>query len=232
MNYIKNMINNYESKPGRYFDGFIQFLILSSLFTFSISTIPNLNTKTIAILYKIEVFIISIFTIEYFLRLMFSNMKIKYIFSFFGIIDLLAIIPFYLSFGVDLRSLRVIRLIRLVKLFRFNNSLLLLKKAFLKVKSEMILFIFITGILLYISAVGIYFCENSAQPEKFKSVFHCLWWSITTLTTVGYGDMFPITLGGKIFTSLVSLTGIGIVAIPTGLLASSLSSITKDKKTK
>ena len=118
----------------------------------------------------------------------------------------------------------------ILKLFRFNKSLVLLKDAFLKVTSEMILFVFITTILLYVSAVGIYFFENSAQPEQFKSIFHSLWWAVTTLTTVGYGDMYPITIGGKIFTTFISLIGIGIVAIPTGLLASSLTSIMKEKE--
>ena len=143
---------------------------------------------------------------------------------------MLAILPYYISAGIDLRSIRIVRLVRLLKLFRFNKSLVLLKDAFLKVKSEMMLFVFITTILLYVSAVGIYFFENSAQPEQFKSIIHSLWWAVTTLTTVGYGDMYPITIGGKIFTTFISLIGIGIVAIPTGLLASSLTSIMKEKE--
>ena len=82
---------------------------------------------------------------------------------------------------------------------------------------------FVSLILLYLSAVGIYFFENQAQPEQFKSVFHCLWWAVTTLTTVGYGDVFPITAGGRIFTFFVLMVGLGIVAVPAGLVASALS---------
>jgi len=77
--------------------------------------------------------------------------------------------------------------------------------------------------LLYFSAVGIYYFENEAQPDKFASVFHSLWWSVATLTTVGYGDVYPVTVGGKVFTFLVLLIGLGIVSVPAGLVASALS---------
>ena len=95
-------------------------------------------------------------------------------------------------------------------------------------REELILFGFVAAIMLYLSAVGIYYFENSAQPEQFKSVFHSLWWAVTTLTTVGYGDMYPITVGGKLFTFCVLIIGLGIVAVPTGLIASALSQIRKE----
>mgnify|MGYP001376837726 CR=1 FL=1 len=227
---IKKIVETQESKAGYLFDLLIQCLIIISIATFSIETLPNLSEEAMRILNKLEGIIVGLFTIEYLLRLYTSNKKIKYIFSFYALIDLLAILPYYISAGIDLRSIRIVRLVRLLKLFRFNKSLVLLKDAFLKVKSEMMLFVFITTILLYVSAVGIYFFENSVQPEQFKSIIHSLWWAVTTLTTVGYGDMYPITIGGKIFTAFISLMGIGIVAIPTGLLASSLTSIMKEKE--
>ena len=99
--------------------------------------------------------------------------------------------------------------------------------AFKKVKSELIIFFIATLFVLYVAAVGIYYFESRVQPEQFGSVFHSLWWAVATLTTVGYGDSYPITIGGKIFTTIISLIGIGIIAIPTGLLASSLTSILK-----
>ena len=98
-----------------------------------------------------------------------------------------------------------------------------LKTAFLSIKEELVLFVIATSFLLYVASVGIYYFENTAQPEQFKSVFHCLWWAIITLTTVGYGDSYPITVGGKIFTSIIALIGIGVVAVPTGLVASALT---------
>lgn len=90
-------------------------------------------------------------------------------------------------------------------------------------KEQIILFMVITLILIYFSAVGIYYFENEAQPEHFSSVFESLWWSIVTLTTVGYGDVYPITVGGRIFTFFILLIGLGIVAIPTGIISSALT---------
>ena len=90
-------------------------------------------------------------------------------------------------------------------------------------KEEIVLFLALTAVILYVAAVGIYYFENEAQPEAFKSVFHSLWWAIATLTTVGYGDVYPITVGGRIFTVFVVLIGLGIVAVPAGLVASALS---------
>ena len=96
-------------------------------------------------------------------------------------------------------------------------------------KEELVLFSLATLFVIYISAVGIYYFENEVQPENFKSVFHSLWWAVATLTTVGYGDVFPITIGGRLFTFLVLMIGLSIVAVPAGLLASALQNINKDK---
>ena len=85
------------------------------------------------------------------------------------------------------------------------------------------LFLIVTFILIFVVSAGIYFFENEAQPDKFQSVFHSMWWTIVTLTTVGYGDVYPITAGGKIFTFFILILGLGIVTVPAGLVASSLS---------
>ena len=159
-----------------------------------------------------------------------QNNWIRFIFSFFGLIDLIAILPFYLSFGADLRSLRAVRLfrlLRLLKFLRYGDTLQNLKDAFKNVKKELILFSFATLLLIYFSSVGIYYFENEAQPEAFSSIFSAMWWSVATLTTVGYGDIYPITAGGKIFSTFVVFIGLGLVAIPTGLVASSLTQALK-----
>ena len=230
---LKNIIESQESRAGYLFDLFIQILIVLSLLAFSFETIPNISDTTIGYLRVFEIISVIIFTLEYILRIYVSDKKISYIFSFYGFIDLIAILPFYLSGAIDLRSLRVVRLLRvlrLFKLFRFNESLELLRKAFRIVKREMIVFSFIAIILLYISAVGIYFFEHPVQPDEFSSIFDCMWWAISTMTTVGYGDIVPITIGGKIFTSFISFIGIGVVSIPTALLASSLTTLIKIDK--
>lgn len=224
--YIKKIVEINDNKKSRIFAFFIQALILISIVTFSIETIPNLKPQTVTVLYAIEVFCVIIFTIEYLLRIYVADSKPRFIFSFFGIIDLLAILPFYLAFGVDLRSLRALRFLRLfriLKLVRYNKAMNHFTSAIKTAKEEILLFIFVTLILIYFSAVGIYYFENQAQPEHFTSIFDSLWWAIITLTTVGYGDVYPITVGGRVFTFFILMIGLGIVAIPTGIISSALT---------
>ena len=101
--------------------------------------------------------------------------------------------------------------------------------AFFIAKEEFVLFGFVTLILLYLTAVGIYYFENNAQPEAFKSIFHSLWWAVATLTTVGYGDVYPVTVGGRVFTFFILMIGLGIVAVPAGLLATALTQVRADE---
>lgn len=232
---LRQTITNIDSRNGRRFDIFIQVLIILSLIAYSIETLPDLNAQTRQYLWYFEVVCVVIFTIEYILRLIFAKKPLGYVFSFYGIIDLLAILPFYLSFGVDLRSVRIFRIFRvfrILKLARYNTAMMHFRNAALAAKEEIILFIIITLILLFLSAFGIYYFEHDAQPEKFASVFHSLWWSIATLTTVGYGDIYPVTMGGKIFTFCILIIGLGIVTVPAGIVASALSVSIKNRSEK
>jgi voltage-gated potassium channel len=231
LNIIKRIIEKNDTRLGRLFDLTSQFLIINSLIMFSFETVPSLSKGELALLNIAELITVAFFTIEYVCRILIADHKLKFVFSFYGIIDLLAVLPFYLSFGIDLSSIRIVRLFRLFRVFkllRYNTAIHKFKRAFKTMKEEMILFWIAASILLYLSSVGIYYCEHEAQPEAFKSIFHCLWWSIVTLTTVGYGDMYPITVGGKIFTSIIALLGIGVVAIPTGLMSSALMKVVQD----
>jgi len=225
---IKAIVERNDTLPGRTFDLVVQALILFSVVTFSIGTLPDLDADTRKLLRITEIIVAIIFTCEYFLRLYAAERKIGYVLSFYGLIDLIAIVPFYLLPSVDLRSLRMFRLLslfRLMKLFRYNKAIQQLSRALIIAREEIILFSLITLMLLYLSAVGIYYFENEAQPEVFKSIFHSLWWAVATLSTVGYGDMYPITVGGKLFTFVILMLGLSIVAIPAGLLASALSKV-------
>jgi len=229
---LQQIVIQSDTKPGRRFDFFIQFCIVLSLISFSIETVKNLSESTIIILNWIELVTVSIFSIEYLLRIWLSKPKLSYIFSFFGLIDLIAILPFYLSVGIDLRSIRILRLMRLfriLKLASYSDAIQTFQKAYTHIKAELAVFGVFSVLILYISSLGIYIFENEAQPEKFGSIFDSLWWSIVTLTTVGYGDAFPVTVGGKIFTSLIVIIGLGIIAVPTGLFASALSKTIKEK---
>jgi voltage-gated potassium channel len=223
---IKEIIESSDTKLGKAFDLSIQALIVLSLISFSVETLPNLSHETKVTLRVIEVTSVLIFTLEYFSRLIVATNKKRFIFSFFGVIDFFAILPFYLSTGLDLRSLRafrLLRLIRIIKLARYSKAARRFHRAFILAKEELILFSFSALIILYLAGVGIYYFENPSQPEQFSSIFHSLWWAVATLTTVGYGDITPITVGGKIFTFLILMIGLGIVSMPAGIIASALS---------
>tara|TARA_Y100000385_G_scaffold50965_1_gene47780 strand:+ start:4681 stop:5424 length:744 start_codon:yes stop_codon:yes gene_type:complete len=230
---IEVIVETRESKWGLYFDYAIQILIFLSIAAFTIETIPNLNSEIIRFLEIFEGICIVIFSIEYILRVFLAKKKLGFIFSFYGIIDLIAILPFYLSFGFDLRSARVLRflrLFRLIKLIRYNSAINRFSLAFKMIKEELIMFSVVSMILFYLSAVGIYYFENAVQPESFSSIFSSLWWSVVTLTTVGYGDVVPITIGGRIFTFIILMLGLGIIAIPTGMISSALTEARNTEK--
>jgi len=223
---IKSIIEINDNTLSRVFAFFIQALILLSVITFSVETLPDLEPDTRFLLRIFETFSVVVFSIEYILRIYVSDKKLKFIFSFYGIIDLLSILPFYVALGIDLRSLRALRFLRLfriLKLVRYNRAMNHFNAAIKSAKEEILLFIMVTLILMYFSAVGIYYFENEAQPEHFSSIFDSLWWAIITLTTVGYGDVYPITVGGRVFTFFILMIGLGIVAIPTGIISSALT---------
>ncbi len=225
---LKQIIEHNDTREGRILDLFLQCLIIVSLISFSVETLPGISEKTKRILDYIEYFTVAVFTVEYICRIAVADNKIQFIFSFFGIIDLLAILPFYLNLVIDLRSIRVLRLLRLFrafKLIRYNKAIRRFHVALSIAKEELVLFSIVACMALYFAAVGIYYFEHEAQPEAFSSIFQSLWWALVTFTTVGYGDAFPITTGGKIFTFFVLMVGLGIVAVPTGLVASALSSV-------
>lgn len=223
---LRIIIEDNTSKKGKIFDYFIQVLILLSLIAFTIETLPNNSVYTIEVLSVFELICVIIFSIEYLLRIIISKKPFRYIFSFYGIIDFLAIFPFYLRGAYDLRFLRAFRIFRIfraLKLIRYNKALNRFHIAARIVKEEMVLFFIVTCIFIFLASAGIYFFENKAQPEIFTSLIHSGWWAIVTLTTVGYGDVYPITMGGKIFTFFILLIGVGVVTVPAGLVASALS---------
>lgn len=228
---VKRLLEKDKKGPGKQFAIAINALIILSLVSFSLETLPDLSDDFRHYLRWFEIFSVTVFTLEYLGRIWVADRKIEFVFSFYGIVDLLAILPFYLAIGVDLRSLRIIRLLRLfriLKIARYSTAMDRIYTALLSIREELVLFGVLTVFLLYVAATGIYYFENPAQPEQFASVFHSLWWAVATLTTVGYGDVYPITVGGRIFTFFVLLLGLGILAIPSGLFASALTDITRE----
>ncbi len=206
----------------------ITFLVIFSVICYSIETLPGLDASTYKFLYYSEVLVVSLFTIEYLYRLYFSPNRLQFIFSFYGIIDLVAILPFYLATAIDLRTLRLFRLLRLarlLKLVRYSSAVSRFTKAIYLAKEELIIFTFASLVIIYLAAVGIYHFEHKAQPDVFRSIFDSLWWAVATLTTVGYGDIYPITIAGRIFTFIILMVGLGLVAIPAGIVASALTDV-------
>lgn len=216
------------------FDVIVMVLIslnVVSVFMESFSLTEDFSKK----LKLFEIFSIVLFTLEYVLRIWTApclfpeksevRARIKYIFSFMALVDLLAILPFYIPFliKIDLRVLRALRIFRLFRLLKFNRYTKAMKNVFkvLKLKSaDLISSVFIVLILMLISSALMYSIEGSAQPKAFENAFSGLWWAIATFTTVGYGDIYPITVAGKILGGIVSLLGIGLVAVPTGIISS------------
>ena len=223
---LNGIVNQTDTRAGKAFDLAVQGLIIVSVISFSIATLPNLSNDTLALLRWIEVTVVVLFTAEYLLRLKAADQPLAYALSFFGVVDLLAILPFYLTTGIDLRAvkvLRALRIISLLKLTRYNAAMSRVARSFALAKEEFALFVIATMMILFLAAVGIYYFERDAQPEAFASVFHSLWWAVTTLTTVGYGDVYPITVGGRFFTYIVVMVGLGVIAVPASVLASALT---------
>lgn len=217
-----------ESRIGKAFDWLIYALILYSIITISLETLPEAARHGTFFTWS-ERCVVAIFTCEYVLRTIARGTR--YVRSFHGVIDLVAILPFYVSLGfADLRVIRILRflrLLRMAKLSRYGTAWQRLRLAFLEVKEELLVYSALTLVLLYLASVGIYYCEHEAQPEVFRSVFHSMWWAIATLTTVGYGDIYPVTVLGKVFTGVILLLGLSVLSIPSGLIASAMVKLSR-----
>lgn len=225
---LTNLLHNNKQKTfiEILYISFMNVLIVISLISITIDTIPDIDSATKQILNFIEFITIFFFSLEYILKITYSTNRIKYIFSLWGLIDLLTVIPYYLSSTIDLRALRAFRLFSLLRVFKLVKTSNALSKLIMAMKialPELILFLSAALIIIYLSAIGIYHFEHKAQPENFASIPHALWWAVITLTTIGYGDVYPITLGGKIFTSIIVLVGLGFIAMPSSIMTSALT---------
>ena len=236
-----------NDKLSRIFDISLMSLIMLNVCLVIADTF-TLRENLLKIFSHIETVSVIIFTIEYILRVWTADLlypekkyftaKLKYIFSFLAIIDFLAIIPFYLPFiiPIDLRVLRMLRIIRLFRIFKINrytDALSNIFKVFKDKKHELLSSIFVVLLLMIVAAVLMYNIENSAQPEVFKNAFDALWWALATLTTVGYGDIYPVTIMGKVLSAIIALLGIGLVAVPTGIISAGfIETISEEKNEK
>ncbi len=210
--------------------------IILTVISIILESVPELEKNFSPTFYFIEYVSLVVFGIEYICRVWSApdsknymgqrpyKARLKYIITPMAIIDLLAIVPPILSlFAIDLRFLRVIRLLRILKLTRYNSAMNTLLKVIKKESRAFLSVFFIFIVVLIIASSCIYLLEHKIQPEVFGTIPKSMWWSMVTLATVGYGDAVPITPLGRMFSGLIMLIGIGIVAMPAGILASAFS---------
>lgn len=228
----------------RVFDIAILALIFLNVVAVIIGSVRSVQERWGTFLNLFEIVSVVVFTVEYLARLWSCTVdprfqgrirgRTRHAIHAMSIVDLLAILPFYLPFlGIDLRSLRVLRLLRILrvaKVGRYYSSLNLIKNVFQSKKEELVLTSALMGLLLVVSSSVLYYCENAVQPEAFSSIPATMWWAVATLTTVGYGDMYPVTLMGKFCASIIAILGIGMFALPTGILGAGFVEAVQKKK--
>jgi voltage-gated potassium channel len=226
---------------------FLMILILINALAVVLETVDDLNQRYNRLFYTLEIVSVAIFTIEYLLRLWVAPLdpkyskpvtgRIRYAFSLLALVDLLAILPAFLPliFPFDLRIIRFLRLFRLFRLFkmsRYIESLNTLDDVVRAKKEELLVIVVMIFMLLLFSSSLMYVVETEAQPDKFPDIPSALWWGVATLTTVGYGDVFPITPLGKLLGGCIAFLGIGMFALPTGILAAGFAEEIKKRHAK
>ena len=213
---------------------FIVTLIILNVIAVMLETVASIHEKFHEFFHYFDLVSVVIFTVEYILRVWSSNHDPRYKHSFYGrlkymlspaaLIDLIAILPFYIIHiisGLDLRAIRILRLLRFFRLFRltaYTKAAHLVLNVFKSRKDELSLAFILTSFLIVIASCLVYFSEHLVQPDKFSSIPATIWWAVVTLTTVGYGDIVPITIMGKIFTVIILLAGVALLALPAGII--------------
>lgn len=220
---VHEVLEGRHPKIGRIAVAAVVALILLSAVLVAVETMEGMRGRRWLLAAQVAVAVL--FAAEYLLRLWSAPHRLRYATSFWGVVDFLAAVPALLLLLPDLqtvRALRLLRLLRLLKLARYSRALDRIGRAFAATRDELAIVLFVAMLMIYLAAVGIHHFEHEAQPGDFGSIPQSLWWAVATLTTVGYGDTYPITVGGRIFTGLVLMVGLCVVAVPAGLVASAL----------
>lgn len=226
--HIYNIVFKHDTKLGRRFDVVLLWLILFSVLLVIIESIQEVNQAFFAEFYTIEWVLTILFTFEYFLRVWSSPKPLKYIFSFWGIIDFLAIVPTYFAiffqgyhYLLTIRIFRLLRVFRILKLVRFSKEAQLLFNA-LKLSSYKIS-VFLMAVLTMVTILGTLMYVIEGSENQFTSIPQSIYWAIVTVTTVGFGDIVPQTVLGKFLSSIAMILGYAIIAVPTGIITVELS---------
>lgn len=245
-----------DNKVGRAFNSFIIFLIFLNVVAIILESVESFKSVFQGWFDTFEAVSVLVFTFEYMGRLITAKYKyphlsgwrpyVRYFFSFMALVDLLAIFPSVLIVLapvysplkqlIDLRFIRMLRVLRLFRIFkitRYSSSLKMIGEILREKRRDLSVTIFITFILIVISSTLMYYAEHDAQEEEFPNIIAAFWWAVATLTTVGYGDVFPVTVMGKVLSGVIAILGIGMVALPTGILSSAfIERIEEEKQAK
>jgi len=233
---------------GKFVNSALFLLIFANVIAIILESVTSIEQQFAHIFKAFDTFSVIIFTIEYFARLWSCvdlpdyedkekhavKLRLKYMLTPMAIIDLVAILPFYLSmfFALDLRVLRVFRLLRIFKLTRYSAAMKILISVLKEEMPALVAAYFIMFTVIVLAASGIYLLEHKIQPEEFGSIPAAFWWAVTTLTTVGYGDVTPVTTPGRIFGGIITLVGMSMVALPTGIIASGFGNMFRRNRQK
>ncbi len=229
---------------GRLVDGLILLVIALNVVAFILETVEPIHRVAPGFFRRFEIFSVIIFSVEYVLRLWSVTAdpryaapirgRIRFALTPLALIDLLAVLPFYLPYvGIDLRvfrAARLFRIFRVAKLGRYSIALQTFGRVLTAKREELVTTLMLLLLLLLFAASLLYFAENRAQPEVFSSIPAAMWWGIATLTTVGYGDVYPVTGIGRFLASLIAIMGIGMFALPTGILGAAFVEEIQNRK--
>ncbi|MBO7461628.1 MAG: ion transporter [Bacteroidales bacterium] len=237
-----------SNRLSKSFNYFLMVLITLSVGEMALETDDSIFLPYMWYFTVFDIFTVMVFSVEYIIRIMTAHLDPEnagktrwqsirsYMFSFAGIVDLVSILPFYLTFTkIDLRVLRMIRLMRFLRVFkitRYNNSMKLVVDVIKDKSSEIGVIMGLIIIIMIISSFIMFYAEHDAQPDQFPNVLGCLWWAVVTMTTIGYGDVYPVTMVGKIVGSTMALLGIGLVAMPTGIISAGFLEKVNERKEK
>ena len=219
-----------QGRTGRIVNTLIAIVILLNVASATLETVSSLNIRFGSLFLYFEIFSVAVFSVEYLLRFWAIGVdpkyagllgRVRFMCTPMALIDLVAIAPFYLATGMDLRevrALRLMRLTRLLKMGRYSNSMRLIGDVVWGRRYELLSSVSILAIMLIVAATAIYHVEQAAQPAVFSSIPATMWWAVVTLTTVGYGDMLPITEFGKILSAFIATLGVGLFALPASIM--------------
>ncbi len=234
---IYDIIFEADTKTGKIFDVTLIILIMFSVIIVMLESLPGRSTEFYSSLNLLEWIVTFVFLVEYTIRLWVVRRPLKYALSFYGIIDFIAIIPTFLGLIftgthmlVVLRLLRLLRIFRVLKLTRYINEASLLWKALMSSRNKIGIFLFTVIILVIILGTLMYIIESD-KGSGFTSIPKSIYWAIVTLTTVGYGDIAPITALGQFLAGIVMIMGYSIIAVPTGIVTSEITRVSKDTTT-